>query len=183
MRKGKALLKRSFRLLDDATAQLLCSTMFQLLPLVLRKDKEERLVNGFWPDLKRHLRRASFGLLSHYLRLLNAGAGVEKEEGKSSSKQTLSTFKAALCSGLGVSVIALAIKRVGSAYPDLCKEDKKVAEELAQDVLKAVGDCGDMTSPLEAIKLQEVKGFIPSERKKELAKLAEAVAAPSDGNS
>ncbi len=37
VRKGKALLRRCFRHMDDNAAQLLCATLFQLLPAAARK--------------------------------------------------------------------------------------------------------------------------------------------------
>ncbi len=143
VRKGKVLLRRCLRLLDEQTSHLFCSTLFQLFPLATRKDREDKLLTAFWPDVRRHLKKASFGLLLHYLGFLNVGA---TQSSSGSSKQMYSTFKAVLGHPLGLAVLLLLLKRLGDVYSIVASEEQIDAETLVGDVWRAVDSGAELAS-------------------------------------
>ena len=148
VRKGKALLKRSLRHIDSPTLQLFCSTLFQLLPLASKRDREDKLLPSFWPPLKKHLRHASFAVLQHYLRLLNAGAD------NSSKNSSYSTFKLTLTNNLGVSVLLLLLARMGPMLKSMnSAEEKKDAENLLSSLWTSVGTVKEIAEPFEKLNL------------------------------
>lgn len=72
VRKGKALLARAMRLLDEESMSLVCLTLFSLYPLAVRKDRDDHLLPDLWIcGVARHLgHQASLEQLCHYLKLL-----------------------------------------------------------------------------------------------------------------
>ena len=148
VRKGKALLKRSLRHIDPPTLQLFCSTFFQLLPLASKRDREDKLLPAFWPPLKKHLRQASFALLQHYLRLLNAGAE------NSSKNSSYSTFKLTLSNNLGVSLLLLLLARMGPMLKVVNSVDeKRDAENILSTLWSSVASVKEIAEPLEKVNL------------------------------
>lgn len=167
VRKGKALLKRSLRLLDEDTTQHFCSTLFQMLPHVTRRDKEDKMLPTFWPDIKRHLHRASFGLLHHYLCFFNAGASSS-----SSSKNTsYSTFKNTLSNPLGLTIVLTIIKLMDPMLLGVSNEEKRDANTVLGEILSAVQQVKEVAKPLEKVEIG-LHGFKQSKELKLLVDIA-----------
>ena len=80
----------------------------QLFPLAVRRDKDDQLLPGFWPHLKRHLRRSagsaggssSADVAVHYACLLDAGKAKAAAAGGGNPKIG-ATFENALSTPLG----------------------------------------------------------------------------------
>jgi hypothetical protein len=167
VRKGKTLLKRSLRMLDETSTQMFCSTLFQLFPVVVRRDKDDKLLGSFWVDLKRHLRVSSFELLYLYLRLLNAGSSSPSP----SPKLSYSTFKQAMANPVGTSVVLMIVNQVTKLHPSLSLEERKDAKNILKDLARAVAESAEMATPLEAIKVQPVEGLTDEKEFKKLEQL------------
>ncbi|TRY76782.1 hypothetical protein TCAL_14765 [Tigriopus californicus] len=153
VRKGKALLKRCFAWLSDPVIHLICCTLFPLLPLAIKRDREDKLLLQFWPDIKAHFRRTSPEILIQYMTLLNAGGGSGSNSSPipGSAKTGSSTFKTALAHPLGVSMLASALQLLSERKGS--EDEKRSTEEIAAQVGKAVSEMKDIPAPLERIDL------------------------------
>lgn len=168
VRKGKVLLKRCLRVLDDTSVQLFTSSLFQLLPKALKRDREDQIVPKYLEDLKPHIQGANLELILHYFKLLNAGtAGGGNSP---SPKISFATFKLTVTNGFGVSVILLLMKYLLEMWESLSSTEEKEAKKLLNELASAIADAGDsVAQPLEPVKVDIDQLVMDS---KELRKLA-----------
>merc|ERR1719245_1981689 len=169
VRKGKTLLKRCARLLDEESMTLLCTTLFQLFPLAVRRDKDDQLLPAFWPHLKRHLRSTAAGSADaalHYAGLLDAGKAKAKAG---------ATFENALANPLGTTLILYLLKIIsGSEAENANAEERSAVLKRLEEAAREVGDAA-IAAPIEKV---EVKGSgLPDS--KQLTKLAILGMSPS----
>ena len=168
VRKGKVLLKRCLRILDDTSIQLFTSSLFQLLPKALKRDREDQIVPKYLDDLKPHIQGANLELLLHYFKLLNAGSS--SNAASPSPKMSFATFKLSVANGFGVSVILLLMKYLIEMWESLSSKEEKEAKKILTDLATAVSDVGDgLAEPLEPIKVDIDQLVVDS---KELRRLA-----------
>ena len=168
VRKGKVLLKRCLRVLDDASLQLFTSSLFQLLPKALKRDREDQILPKYLDDLRPHVQGANLELLLHYFKLLNAGAAGGGAS--PSPKISFASFKMAVTNGFGVSLILLLMKYLVEMWESLSAEEEAEAKKILDDLATAVSDAGDaLAEPLEPVKVDVDQLVVDS---KELRKLA-----------
>jgi len=183
VRKGKTLLKRCARLLDEDSMTLLCTTLFQLFPLAVRRDKDDQLLPGFWPHLRRHLRssaksanQGSADVAVHYAGLLDAGAGKARAAGAGGggNPRIGATFENALATPLGTTLILYLLKIIsGSDVENANTEERSAVLKRLEEAAAEVGDSA--AAPIEKV---EVKGSgLPDS--KQLTKLAILGMSPS----
>jgi len=158
VRKGKALLIRALRLLNQSQTNVVCSALFSLFSLAVKKDREDKLLGMFWEaGIARHLAAAPIDMITSYLQILTSPSGVTAAgggskspppAGSSSTSASKLVLKVALATPLGVSVIATCLARlmkvgvsdanaskivadIGSNLADV----KDIAEPIANDVI------------------------------------------------
>merc|ERR1719391_160767 len=74
VRKGKALLIRALRMLDQAQTITVCTALFTLFSLAVKKDREDRLLSMFWEaGIARHIANAPLDTVAAYLQILVSG--------------------------------------------------------------------------------------------------------------
>ena len=88
----------------------------QLFPLAVRRDKDDQLLPGFWPHVKRHLRSAavSADVAVHYANLLDSG------KAKATSKIG-ATFENALSTPLGECIARYTQYGLRALRPRFCQ--------------------------------------------------------------
>jgi hypothetical protein len=86
--------------------------LLQLLPLAVRRDREDQQLATFWPEIRQHISGLSNAAAINYLQVLNDGASGNSAAGSPAPKTCYSTFKQALSSPFGVSIILAILNRV-----------------------------------------------------------------------
>ena len=135
VRKGKALLIRALRLLDEAQTTIVCTSLFTLFSLAVKKDRDDQLLSMFWSaGVAKHLLSVPLDTISSYLQLLsNSGVNSGVRGGSKSPPPSTGPkigLKVALATPLGVSVILACLHRLTHGIKDVAGT-KKVVEEVA----------------------------------------------------
>lgn len=148
VRKGKALLKRCLRHLDTEGVQIFCSTIFQLMPVAIKRDKDDQMLSAFWPDIRRHLRKIPLDLALHYMKLLNSGGNENL-----SKMPYFSTFKQALTHELGVTSVLYLMHILSAFYPNAIDSEKEEMSNIVKDLTSGLSDAVEIAKPLEKVDL------------------------------
>lgn len=135
VRKGKSLLIRALRWLDQAQMRVVCTTLLQLYPLATRRDRDDGLLSSLWSaGIRKHLVSiASLALLQHYLILL-----------AKSSKQ-------AMTSPLGVSFVVAVINQMADVHDRQPKADVEATKSVILALGEAVEASDHWASPLPGL--------------------------------
>jgi len=200
VRKGKALLVRTLRLLDEENMKVFCNTLFSLYALAARKDRDEQMLGLLWEaGLSRHLNSAGIGtnfeILYGYLRLICTGApglnssttgsrGNSKSPPPESTKSgivCLNNLKSVLSTPLGVAVLATCIHRIAllvQSDDTLQKQEASLNAWFGQ-LAKELAECKEITNPggigLNFNEPFQLPQFLTSKQKDDFAKLLSAV--------
>lgn len=140
VRKGKTLMKRGIRLLDDLQLGLVCTTLMQHFASILRKDREEQILSEFWDHgLRKHLLAAPFELIQHYLTVI------------ASSKSY--SIKPLVTSALGSSILIAIVHRAAILSLDQ-NENSEEIKNLVTALAGKLAEATDLSPPLKSFNLQ-----------------------------
>jgi len=177
VRKGKALLIRGLRLLDQAQTTTFCTALFALFPSAVKKDREDKLLPMFWEaGISRHLQTAPLETVVGYMQQIlasssgnpnSANRGGSKSPPPSSSKLGL---KVVLATPLGVSVVATCLSKI-------IKSGKKEAEsKILQDFCVELMEVKDIAETLDDVDTEGLAApSLDSKTKQSLKRFIEAV--------
>ena len=154
VRKGKVLLKRCLnRIQNDSFQQTVFSTLFQLLPLAVRRDKDDQQLPDFFQNVKIHLERSGSDsnllLAFHYLKLLNGGSAE--------AQKTLCTFKFALTNNLGLTLIIYFLKIV-IFHAEIDILDKEELAHVLGQLSNSVSNTNKFANVLEQVDFELARG-------------------------
>lgn len=176
VRKGKALLIRALRMLDAAQTRTVCTALFTLFSLAVKKDREDRLLSMFWEaGIARHLEAAPLDTVTSYLQLLSnvsvsSGRGASRSPPPSSSKLGL---KVVLATPLGVSVVATCLSKLVRSHGR-----RSDASRMVTDFSAEVAEVKDIAEPLDDVEtegLTDSQGLVSKEHAANFNRFIEAV--------
>ncbi|XP_071747329.1 uncharacterized protein [Lepeophtheirus salmonis] len=121
VRKGKTLLKRILRHLEQGGVNCVISILFALLPSALRRDRDDQILPELLPQFVEHFDISPESYLIHYLKLLNCGQGA--------SHGYLPTYRNILSSSsLGTTLLLLLVEQL---KPSKDQEFVEIFNELS----------------------------------------------------
>ena len=168
VRKGKALMVRSLRLLNESQMKVFCGTLFSIFASAVKRDRDDQLLKLLWnAGVKSHLENCSNPETpySYLLLLKNSSPSTARAGSKSPPPSKGGSLKVVLSTQLGVSIIATCLQQVIELSKTPVQKEK--AAGLINEVGLELIDIKDVSVPIDndnyEIKLAEdqVKNFKP----------------------